>query len=148
METKKAATREEVYTFVDKALELGYPEAAGAAVICFEWLQRPENVLAGYVRWSDYRGSEAPHALRIEHHKTGATVLHPLEVVDGVDGNAEVQFYADAEAVLAQVPRRGIPMILKRLRDGTTKPYTPDTMSVLRPGCQTGSPSTPARTAA
>src|SRR5262249_17085507 len=28
-------------------IDHGEPEAAAAAVICFEWLQRPENVLAG-----------------------------------------------------------------------------------------------------
>jgi hypothetical protein len=34
-----------------------------------------------------------------------------------------VQFYADAEAVLARVPRRGVPMILKPKRDGSAIPY-------------------------
>ena len=37
---KPAATREQVYTFTKTAIEAGYPEAAAAAVICFEWLQR------------------------------------------------------------------------------------------------------------
>jgi hypothetical protein len=45
-----------------------------AAVICFEFLQRPENVLAGYLAWPDYRPKDAPNAIRIVHHKTGATV--------------------------------------------------------------------------
>ena len=61
-----------------------------AAVICFEWLQRPENVLAGYLRWPD-------------------------------DGTL---FYSDAEAVLAALPRRGVPMILRPARnDSPAKPY-------------------------
>jgi hypothetical protein len=55
MATKPAATREEVYTFAWGAIDAGHPDAAAAAVICFEWLQRPENVLAGYVTWSSYR---------------------------------------------------------------------------------------------
>jgi hypothetical protein len=38
---------------------------------------------------------------------------------DGTD-----QFYSDAEAVLAHLPRRGIAMILKAKPDGTTEPYT------------------------
>jgi hypothetical protein len=103
----------------------GYAEAGGVAVICFEWLQRPENVVASYVRWTDCRGVDAPHAIRIEHHKTGEVVLHPEEI----DAAEIVPFYADAEAILAQVSRRGVSMILKRLRDGITKPSTPDTMS-------------------
>jgi hypothetical protein len=46
--TKKgrpAATREQVYRFAWGAIEAGHPEPAAAAVICFEFLQRPENVL-------------------------------------------------------------------------------------------------------
>jgi hypothetical protein len=119
---KPAATREQVYGFARAATEAGYPEAAAAAVICFEWLQRPENVLAGYIRWTDYRGRDAPTAIRIFHHKTGAVVLHPLQDADGT------LFYGDAETVLAKVPRRGIPMILHETRDktepGQPKPTT------------------------
>ena len=29
------------------------------AVICFEWLQRPANVIASHLKWSDYRGPSA-----------------------------------------------------------------------------------------
>jgi N-6 DNA Methylase len=72
-----AATREEVYIFAETAIAAGYPEVGAAAVICFEWLQRPENVLVGYIRWTDYWGRDAPSAIRITHHKTGAVVLHP-----------------------------------------------------------------------
>jgi hypothetical protein len=130
--TKPAATREQVYAFAKVATEAGYPEAAAAAVICFEWLQRPENVLAGYIRWTDYRGREAPTSIRIFHHKTGAVVLHPLQDSDGT------RFYADAENVLANVPRRGIPMILHETRDRTepgrpkpTKLYSASGMAKL-----------------
>ena len=126
MATKKAATRDQVYAFAKAAIEAGHPEAADAAVICFEWLQRPENVLAGYVRWTDYRTRDASNAIRIEHHKTGAVVLHPLETTEG---DKRVQFYADAESVLAH--RRGVPMILKLKRDGTAEPYTAMTMAKI-----------------
>jgi hypothetical protein len=129
---KPAANREQVYTFAKSALRTGYPEAAAAAVICFEWLQRPENVLAGYIRWTDYRGPDAPTAIRIFHHKTGAVVLHPLQDADGT------LFYGDAEGVLAKVPRRGIPMILHETRDKTelgqpkpTKLYSESGMAKL-----------------
>jgi hypothetical protein len=44
-----------------------------------------------------------------------------------------VQFYADAEAVLARVPRLGVPMILKSKPDGTTEPYGPkETAKIVR----------------
>jgi hypothetical protein len=119
--TKAAVTREQVYAFAWGCIERGNPEAAAAAVICFEWLQRPENVLAGYLRWPDYRSKEWPNHIKIEHHKTGATVWHPLEetTADGV-----VKFNGDAEAVLAKLPKRGIPMILREVREGATKTYS------------------------
>jgi hypothetical protein len=47
------------------------------AVICFEWLQRPENVMAGLLTWPDYRSKKWPHAVRIEHHKNKALVWQP-----------------------------------------------------------------------
>jgi hypothetical protein len=119
--TKAAVTRNQVYAFAWGCIERGQPEAAAAAVICFEWLQRPENVLAGYLRWSDYRSNEKPDQIKIEHHKTGATVWHPLEETTS-DGT--VKFYDEAEAVLAKLPRRGVPMILRQVREGVTKPYS------------------------
>jgi hypothetical protein len=109
---KPAVTREQVYTFALGCIDRGHPEPAAAAVICFEWLQRPENVLAGYLRWSDYRSREWPNAIRIEHHKTGELVWHPLEETVG---NVTTKFYEDAEAILAKLPRRGVPMILREV---------------------------------
>ena len=119
--TKAAVTREQVYQFAWGAIQLGNPQAAAAAVICFEWLQRPENVLAGYLRWSDYRSAEWPNAIKIQHHKTGAVVWHPLEEAthDGL-----VKFYEDAEQVLARLPRLGLPMILRAVSDDVSKPYS------------------------
>ena len=116
--TKAAVTREQVYAFAWGSIEHGQSAAAAAAVICFEWLQRPENVLAGYLRWSDYRSKEWPNAIKIEHHKTGAVVWHPLEDEDGA------KFYAEAEAVLTSLPRLGIPMILRKVGSSVTKPYS------------------------
>ena len=120
---KPAVTRDHVYAFALGAIERGYPEAGAAAVICYEWLQRPENVLAGALGWSDYHSKEWPSAIKILHHKTGATVWHPLE--DTVDG-VVVKFYPEAEEILAKLPRRGIPMILQEIktRNGVAcKPY-------------------------
>jgi hypothetical protein len=124
--TKPAATREDVYTFAWGALEAGHSDAAAAAVICFEWLQRPENVLAGYVTWNDYRGPRAPTQIRIEHHKTGEMVLHPLE--ETVDGQRTL-FYEGAEAVLARVPRLGLGIVM---RDRPKGPQKWDIMSMAR----------------
>ncbi|WP_342714418.1 hypothetical protein AAFG22_14670 [Bradyrhizobium sp. B024] len=118
---KPAVTREEVYAFAHGAIEAGYPEAAATAVICFEWLQRPENVVAGYITWADYRAPSAPSIIRVAHHKTGTIAPHPLEEID--DQGVVTRFYADAEEILAKLPKLGLPMILHRLRDGTAKPW-------------------------
>ncbi len=112
-------TREDVYRFANGAIKLGKPEAAGAAVICFEWLQRPENVLAGVLRWPDYRSKEWPNAIKILHHKTGAVVWHTLE--ETVNATTML-FYAEAEAILAQLPRRGVPMILREVKTPVEPP--------------------------
>jgi len=142
MKTKPAATRDEVYVFAKGAIELGHPEAAAAAVVCFEWLQRPENVLGGYVTWSDYRSKDHPNAIKILHHKTGAVVWHPLEETTEA---GVVRFYEEAEEVLARAPRRGVPMVLKPARAGNpAEPYTAMTMAkvVVKIRGKLGLPST------
>jgi hypothetical protein len=130
---KPAASRDDVYTFAWGALDAGHADAAAAAVICFEWLQRPENVLAGYVSWNDYRGPKAPMQIRIEHHKTGEMVLHPLEETAG---GIRTLFYEEAEAVLAKVPKLGLGIVMRRVRPGRdrrgTEPAKWDIMSMGR----------------
>jgi hypothetical protein len=110
-------------------------EAAAVAVICFEWLQRPENVIAGHIKWNGYRNGKP--TIRVEHHKTGAIIDHPLEA----EGE---KFYADAEEVLAKLPRRGIPMVLREVEDGKSKPFAFSTMQhlVQRMRKKLGLPST------
>jgi hypothetical protein len=103
---KAAVDRDMVYKFAWGAVEHGRPELGAAAVLCYEWLQRPESVIGGGVAWGDYRGSLGRDKIRIEHHKTGELVLHPLDDHDGRP------FYTDAEKVLAALPRRGTVMIL------------------------------------
>jgi hypothetical protein len=118
---KPAVTRDQVYAFAHGCIEHGEPEVAAVAVICFEWLQRPENVIAGHIKWSDYRAPSAPTIIRVAHHKTGTVAPHPLEEPQP-DGTV-VKFYADAEEVLAALPRRGLPMILREVSEGIAKPY-------------------------
>lgn len=119
--TKHAVTREQVYTFANGCIQRGEPECAAAAVVCFEWLQRPENVIAGHVKWSGYRVGKTP-TIQIEHHKTGAVIDHPLEELR--DDGTVTKFYADAEDVLSHLTRRGIPMILREVDAGKSKPYS------------------------
>lgn len=123
--TKAAVTRDQVYQFAHGCIAAGEVEAAAAAVICFEWLQRPENVIAGHLNWTDYRSEKNPDIIRILHHKTGAIVLHPLEERSS---RSVVKFYEEAEQVLAHQPRRGVSMILRETEDGNAKPFAISTM--------------------
>jgi len=120
-ETKPAVTREQVYVFANGCVERGEIACGAAAVICFEWLQRPENVIAGHVKWTGYRTGPKP-TIRIEHHKTGAVIDHPLE--ETMPDGSVIRFYDDAESILANLTRRGVPMILRAVEEGVSKPYS------------------------
>jgi hypothetical protein len=69
--TTRAASRAEAYALHQALVAAGDPHLAAVPLICFEWHQRPENVLAGHLTWPDYRPSDRPNTVRIEHHKTG-----------------------------------------------------------------------------
>ena len=77
----------------------------------------PRNILAGYLRWTDYRPIERPNQVRIVHHKTGEVVWHPL------DENGQ-QFYPELEARLAELERMGIPIVVTPGKRGTAHPYS------------------------
>jgi integrase len=123
--TKPAATRAEAYALASKLRELGEPHLGAAALICFEWLQRPENVLDGKITWADYRpagrvedvqNSRSAY-VRVIHHKTGAIVWMPLEDATG-------QLYPELEAYLATLPRLGLPIVLTAGERGPARPYS------------------------
>ena len=55
----------------------GQPWLAAVPLVCCEWHQRPENVLAGHLAWTDYRPAERPDWVPIVHHKTNERVWLP-----------------------------------------------------------------------
>jgi hypothetical protein len=56
-------------TFRAKAVELGLPPLATAALIGWEWLQRVEDIFATF-DVSHYRPKERPHMVRVIDEKT------------------------------------------------------------------------------
>jgi hypothetical protein len=114
--SKVAATRAEVYALADALKEIGEPHLGAAALICFEWLQRPENVLTGKITWPDYRPPEHPKHVRIFHHKTGEVVLQPLE-------DEERKLYPELEEYLAALPELGVPIVVTKGSRGPSRPY-------------------------
>jgi len=77
------ATREEAVALSSAIAAEHHPHLAAVPLICLEWLQRPENVLAGHLTWSDIRPNAHPRHVRIDHHKTGEKVLQALEDAQG-----------------------------------------------------------------
>jgi hypothetical protein len=119
--TKSAVSRELVYKFARGCIEHGEPGCGAAAVICYEWLQRPENVIAGHIKWVGYRPGGKP-TIQIEHHKTGAVIEHPLE--ERLEDGTVVKFYEDAEEIISHLTRLGTPMILREVTEGKSKTYS------------------------
>jgi len=115
--TKPAATREEAYALANALRDMGEPHLGAAALICFEWLQRPENVIGGKITWADYRHTDRPNMVRILHHKTGEIVWMPLEDADG-------PFFPDLEQYLAGLPQLGLPIVLTTGARGASRPYS------------------------
>lgn len=105
---KAAATRKQAYALADAILKHRprHRLLAVAPLICFEWLQRPENVLAGHLTWTDWRPPARPTEVEIVHAKTGVRCWHPLEDEQG-------PLYPELEARLAALPRLGVPIVLQ-----------------------------------
>jgi hypothetical protein len=105
--TKPAATRAEAYALAGSLNAIGEPHLGAAALICFEWHQRPEHVRAGDITWADWRPPERPNAVQIRHPKTGAKGWIPLEDSEGPLFGLACRSYSqrDAAVPLAPIPR-------------------------------------------
>jgi hypothetical protein len=75
--TTRPCSRAEAYALAYALRDAGHPLLGAIPIICFEFHQRPENVIAHFTR-DDYRPAERPDCIRIKHHKTGALVWIPL----------------------------------------------------------------------
>ncbi|MDF2234859.1 hypothetical protein P2H44_20045 [Albimonas sp. CAU 1670] len=122
--TKTPATRAQAYALAEALRGLGHPGLGAAALICFEWLQRPENVLDGALAWTDYRPGAS---VRIDHWKTG-------ETIDLALASGGVALFPEIEAYLATVPKLGAPVVCwtgdharrpgRRAEAPVARPYT------------------------
>lgn len=118
--TTEPCTREEAFALADALLALGHPSLAIVPLVSFELLQRPENVIAGHLCWSQWRPPERHSEIEIFHHKTGERIWHPLEVEDeDAAGNVVVRrLYPELEDRLAALPRLGLPIVLLEPKRG------------------------------
>lgn len=102
---RPAATREQAVALHEALVAVGEHHLAVAPLVCLEWMQRPENVLAGHLAWTDYRPVDRPNHVRIEHHKTGAMVWARLADDEG-------EFSPLLTAYLDALPRLGVAIVL------------------------------------
>jgi hypothetical protein len=114
--TKAHCTREEAFALAAALDTAGHPHLAVAALVCFEWLQRPENVLDGHLTWAHWRPPDHPRSVHIFHHKTGERVWYPLEDEDGA-------LCPEIEQRLAGLRRLGLAIVLNPARRGKPRPY-------------------------
>lgn len=106
--TARPALREEAFALHQALLDAGEPHLAAVPLICFEWHQRPENVLTGSLSWTDWRPADRPNFVRIQHAKTGEEIWQPLIDEDGEPLFPELTDYLDS------LVRLGVPVVLMR----------------------------------
>jgi hypothetical protein len=124
-DTTRPASREEAYALHAALVAAGELHLAAVPLICFEWHQRPENVLSGHLAWTDYRPAERLDAVRILHHKTGELVWLPLSDEEG-------PLFPELTAYLDSLDRLGVPIVLLKPKGKESKPTRPFKMRDAR----------------
>ena len=89
------ASHDELQVFRAKAIDMGHPSLATAALIGWEWLQREKDIFASF-DVSHYRPKERPNAVRVVHVKTGEENWIPLFDDAGVPLYPELMLELDA----------------------------------------------------
>jgi hypothetical protein len=89
------ATYVEVQAFRAKAVEMGLPSLATAALIGWEWLQRETDIFGSF-DVTHYRPKERPQAVRVLHEKTDEENWIPLFDDNGVPLYPELMAELDA----------------------------------------------------
>jgi hypothetical protein len=89
------ATFAELRSFRAKAIEMGLPSLATAALIGWEWWQREIDIFATF-EVAHYRPKEHPNAARVVHEKTGEETWIPLLDERGVPLYPELVAELDA----------------------------------------------------
>ena len=117
-DTAAPATRDEVFTFARGAALAGHLALGVAALVCFEWLQRPEDVREGRLTWTDYRPQAHPTEVLVFHHKTGKRVWQPLETEEGL------LLYPELEELIKCLPRVGVPIVALAAKRGLPRLYS------------------------
>jgi hypothetical protein len=110
------ATFAELRAFRAKAVEMGLPSLATAALIGWEWLQRETDIFATF-DVTHYRPKERPNAVRVMHEKTREENWIPLF------DDAGVPLYPELMAELEAIKRERIAGLMLRRDWGDQRPW-------------------------
>jgi hypothetical protein len=110
------ATFDELQAFRVKAVEMGYPSLATAALLAWEWLQREEAIF-GVFDVAHYRPRERLQAVRVLHPKTNEENWVPLF------DEAGVPLYPELMAELDTIKSGCIGGLLMRRDWGDRRPW-------------------------
>jgi hypothetical protein len=110
------ASYAELQAFRAKAVEMGLPSLATAALIGWEWLQREADIFGSF-DVTHYRPKERPHAVHVVHWKTREENWVPL-----FDDNG-APLYPELMAELDVVKRERIGGLMLRRDWGTRAPW-------------------------
>jgi hypothetical protein len=110
------ASYAELQAFRAKAVEMGLPSLATAALIGWEWLQRETDIFGSF-DVTHYRPKDRPHAVRVVHWKTREENWVPL-----FDDNG-APLYPELMAELDAIKRERIGGLMLRRDWGTRAPW-------------------------
>jgi hypothetical protein len=111
------ATFPELQAFRLKAIEMGLPSLATAALIGWEWVQREHDIF-GHFDVKHYRPKERPNAVRVVHWKTRAETWIPL-----FDPESGTALYPELMAELDAIGRERIGGLMLRRDWGERGPW-------------------------
>jgi hypothetical protein len=113
------ATFAELQAFRAKAIEMGYPSLATAALLAWEWLQRVEDIF-GTLEVTHYRPKERPQTARVLHEKTREENWVPLFDETGTS------LYPELMAELDEIKRGRIAGLMLCRDWGDRRPWPTD----------------------
>jgi hypothetical protein len=125
-ETPTASYRE-LLAFRAKAMEMGFPSLATAALLAWEWLQREEDIF-GTFDVTHYRPKERPSTVRVLHQKTREENSIPLLAEGGAP------LYPELMGELDTIKRERIGGLMLRRDWGERIPWPSQTgdLSLMR----------------
>ena len=114
------ASHDQLVSFCEMAVEMGWPQMAFAARACWDLLQRPIDVFDRRT-WADWRPSNRPGETLVTHNKNrrGETrdEWTPLEGVDPQTGETVV-FYPELERFASLLEVQGTLMLMRPRKRG------------------------------